>query len=494
MPGAAFAGWLVGLPLPPGPPAIAQRARPGPALLAFTVTRESCHPLASAAAATWCRRTCASCASSTWPKRRGASTCGELPPPPPLLLALRSAARSSAAARAWGGGVPAAAEPVPQSREAGGARARTSHQPGTAARPASRPSHRPPCIPPSRCAPVPPARWDYVTLFGQQCDMESRKYGQECAEKVFEQVRSRPPALQLSTSSCHRCWGAWRPGMVEHAARAGGPASQHADQRLMSTHPPSQTALAADQRRQVVERRGAARLHRAAGRGRGAPHHGGPAGGAEGQQQQRRGRGAARSVLAGWGVWLRKGDSSGGEGEAGGQQEAEALAAVSVAAGWWARRPSASLEVPDRTPFLRLPTWRLEHCAGLHPAHDQDQRRAVPRQDGHRRGAARHLRGVHRRQHAAGLHQGGRRGGRVGAAWGWRGARQRGGRLAAGLHRGAGAAAGSERLTLATQWRGWLAHGRAASRTPRFCPHQQRSKPRVPPAAPHPARPWTTRA
>lgn len=26
--------------------------------------------------------------------------------------------------------------------------------------------------------------WDYVTRFAQQCDMESKAYGQECAEKV----------------------------------------------------------------------------------------------------------------------------------------------------------------------------------------------------------------------------------------------------------------------------------------------------------------------
>lgn len=41
--------------------------------------------------------------------------------------------------------------------------------------------------PPARL-PAPRPRWDYVTLFGQHCDMESHKYGQECAEKVFEQV------------------------------------------------------------------------------------------------------------------------------------------------------------------------------------------------------------------------------------------------------------------------------------------------------------------
>ena len=26
--------------------------------------------------------------------------------------------------------------------------------------------------------------WDYVTLFGEQCVMETKQYGQECAEKV----------------------------------------------------------------------------------------------------------------------------------------------------------------------------------------------------------------------------------------------------------------------------------------------------------------------
>ena len=26
--------------------------------------------------------------------------------------------------------------------------------------------------------------WDYVTLFGEQCAMETKQYGQECAEKV----------------------------------------------------------------------------------------------------------------------------------------------------------------------------------------------------------------------------------------------------------------------------------------------------------------------
>ncbi|PRW50883.1 vacuolar-sorting receptor 3-like [Chlorella sorokiniana] len=30
--------------------------------------------------------------------------------------------------------------------------------------------------------------WDYVTKFGEQCDMESKKYGQECAEHVFGQI------------------------------------------------------------------------------------------------------------------------------------------------------------------------------------------------------------------------------------------------------------------------------------------------------------------
>ena len=38
----------------------------------------------------------------------------------------------------------------------------------------------------------PRLRWDYVTRFGQECDMESKRYGQECAEKVFEQVRLVP--------------------------------------------------------------------------------------------------------------------------------------------------------------------------------------------------------------------------------------------------------------------------------------------------------------
>eukprot|EP00887_Chlorella_sp_A99_P001340 scaffold14.g1340.t1 len=32
--------------------------------------------------------------------------------------------------------------------------------------------------------------WDYVTRFGEQCDMDSKKYGQECAEHVFGQINS----------------------------------------------------------------------------------------------------------------------------------------------------------------------------------------------------------------------------------------------------------------------------------------------------------------
>lgn len=47
--------------------------------------------------------------------------------------------------------------------------------------------------------PLPPFhRWDYVTKFGEQCDMDSKKYGQECAEHVFEQA-SLPACLFV-------CW------------------------------------------------------------------------------------------------------------------------------------------------------------------------------------------------------------------------------------------------------------------------------------------------
>lgn len=39
-----------------------------------------------------------------------------------------------------------------------------------------------------------------MTKFGEQCDMESKKYGQECAEKVFEQasfgVRTHHPCVR----------------------------------------------------------------------------------------------------------------------------------------------------------------------------------------------------------------------------------------------------------------------------------------------------------
>ena len=91
-------------------------------------------------------------------------------------------------------------------------------------------------------------RWDYVTKFGEQCDMDSKKYGQECAEHVFEQAslpacwlacwlgsvgwlfRRAPGRLQLDCTSqaktgCARAY-AFRLLFAQHSARV--PASQWA--------------------------------------------------------------------------------------------------------------------------------------------------------------------------------------------------------------------------------------------------------------------------
>lgn len=40
-------------------------------------------------------------------------------------------------------------------------------------------------------------RWDYVTKFGEQCDMERKKYGQECAEHVFAQASWAAQRIRL---------------------------------------------------------------------------------------------------------------------------------------------------------------------------------------------------------------------------------------------------------------------------------------------------------
>ncbi|EFN56746.1 hypothetical protein CHLNCDRAFT_144184 [Chlorella variabilis] len=44
--------------------------------------------------------------------------------------------------------------------------------------------------------------WDYVTLFGEQCDMESGQYGEECALKVFDQVNKDGWSSRSALQGC----------------------------------------------------------------------------------------------------------------------------------------------------------------------------------------------------------------------------------------------------------------------------------------------------
>ena len=44
--------------------------------------------------------------------------------------------------------------------------------------------------------------WDYVTRFGEQCSMESKAYGQACAEKVFAQVNADAWSSVAALNAC----------------------------------------------------------------------------------------------------------------------------------------------------------------------------------------------------------------------------------------------------------------------------------------------------
>jgi hypothetical protein len=209
-----------------------------------------------------------------------------------------------------------------------------------------------------------------VTLFGEQCDMESKKYGQECAESVFAQINKDGWS---SLEALRQCIGG---------------------QQEDKDHPIMEAQLAAQKGDEGSGEGEVSRLCVWVGQGL---------------------TGWSQSVV--WGVcaaWLpaspprlapchhthtlHPAPAPASAHPAHISRQWDAVHAVPLS------KPHPSSSAPLFSPPLSPP---LPLPAGVHPAHHPHQRGAVPRQDGHSGSAASHLRRVCGRQHPAGLLKGG---------------------------------------------------------------------------------------